>query len=368
MARMAWRETACAAAILFAAACGGRGVRNHSGATQGSAGETSGGGTSSVTGGSSQQSEAGEPSVSVGGVGVGGTSLGVGGAAESPSLCDPHFRDEAPGIPVYNRDEPAQCEGQSLDDVIARAQQLVPQLKAVNTLYEPDPNRGGDGSFIYAFQLDNGSFALAFQFGSGDCPSGCIEHEYWYFVTGDACQPLQVGHYQPNSAACTVGEGLMWGVPGAPPPGVSCDNMTAPTQLGGEWQLITCGEEQRCAAAGKAEPARALPDTIRISIQQAKSLEVGTVTVHGTGEPLLDERAFDATFTGRSFAVELHGPLSPACAQNFSLSFHYDFDGVGARSLLLEFERLNTCSGNAGASCKGSVRSDFGPASAVTER
>jgi hypothetical protein len=84
--------------------------------------------------------------------------------------------------------------------------------------------------------------------------------------------------------------------------------------------------------------------------------------LHGTGEPLLDDRSFDAVFAGRGFAVELHGPLSGACPQNYSISFHYDFGGAGPRSFLLEFERLNSCSGNAGPSCKGSVQSDLGDA------
>ncbi len=361
---MAWREMACAT-LLLAVACGGRDVRNRSGAATGTAGDTNVGGSSSATAGSAQQVEAGEPSVAIGGAGVGGTGVAVGGAADRLSVCDPDARYRAPGIRDFDRDDPgsAACQGQSLDDVIARAQALVPQLKAVNQLYVPDPNRGDHGSFIYAFQLDNGGFALAFQLGSGDCPSGCIDHEYWYFVTTDTCEVLQVGHYRPISAACPVGEGPMWAIPTVPPlSGVPCDKVTSLANMQGDYELVACGEEQPCAAAGKSLPVRALPGTVRISIEQSRNLAVGTVTLHGTGEPLLDERAFDATFSGRSLAVSLDGPLSPACAQNYSLSFHYDFDGVGPRSLLLDFERLNTCSGNAGASCKGRVRSEFGPA------
>jgi hypothetical protein len=372
MARTVWRELVCGALLVAAVACGGKDVRNGGSSASSASGTTDTGGTASNEAGGTQNDPAGTTSQPEGGepgVAVGGT-FAIGGEAATPGRCDPMSRDEAPGIPVFNRDEPSnpECQLQSLDELIAQAQLLVPELKAVNTLYEPDPDRGGDGSFIYAFQLDDGTFALAFQLGSGDCPSGCINHEYWYFVTSDACQPLQVGHYQPNSAACTPGEAPMWGIPGAPPPGTGCGGVTDPAYMIGDYDLVACGEEQPCAAAGKSLPARALPKTIRISIDQSRQLAIGKVTLHGTGEPLLDERAFDATFTGRSFAVEVHGPLSPACAQNYSLSFHYDFDGVGPRSLSLDFERLNTCSGNAGASCKGSVRSDFGPAHAVTER
>jgi len=130
--------------------------------------------------------------------------------------------------------------------------------------------------------------------------------------------------------------------------------------VSGDYEVVACGQEQTCTVAGQAPVTLPLPPMIGLTVQQAKTLELGTVTLHGTGEPLLDDRPFDALFDGRSFSVELHGPLSATCAQDYSLSFHYDFDAVGPRSLRLDFERLNSCSGNAGPSCKGRVESELG--------
>ena len=54
----------------------------------------------------------------------------------------------------------------------------------------------GDGSNVYARQTSDGITYL-FRHGWGDCPSGCIYSEYWYFVfEGD--QPVFIGHWAPH--------------------------------------------------------------------------------------------------------------------------------------------------------------------------
>jgi hypothetical protein len=133
--------------------------------------------------------------------------------------------------------------------------------------------------------------------------------------------------------------------------------------LSGNYSVAACGSARACAKAGENVSESPLPSFVNFIVEQ----ELGHVTIYGTGEPLLDNRPFDATFGQSSFAVELHGPLSATCAQNYSISFRYDFDDSrpGARLLALDFERSPKCSGNAGEYCQGSVRSDFGAASKI---
>jgi hypothetical protein len=54
----------------------------------------------------------------------------------------------------------------------------------------------GDWSNVYARQTQDGLTYL-FRKGWGDCPSGCIYSEYWYF-SFDGDQPVFVGHWAPT--------------------------------------------------------------------------------------------------------------------------------------------------------------------------
>ena len=116
------------------------------------------------------------------------------------------------------------CVGSTLAQIIAWVHRDRPELADVSRLYLPDPNRGGDGSFVYAFEQESG-FALAFRRGGGDCPAGCTENEYWYFVTDDACKPEQIGHYRAEwqTGTCvTISGAPLWGLPQAPAPALVC--------------------------------------------------------------------------------------------------------------------------------------------------
>jgi hypothetical protein len=143
----------------------------------------------------------------------------------------------------------------------------------------------------------------------------------------------------------------------------------APQNVSGEYQLVTCGQATQCTMPGAPLMPRALDDRIELSVSQnPDDLSHGTVTLNGTGELLLDGRAFDAKFTGRSFGVALSGPINAVCNQEYDLSFSYDFDGHGPRKLNLDFERSPNCSGNNGSEyCKGNVHGTFGDAASVLE-
>lgn len=59
------------------------------------------------------------------------------------------------------------------------------------------PSRwAGDFSNIYPRQTGNGITYL-FRWGSGDCPMGCINNHYSYFVFKDG-EPISLGHYDPS--------------------------------------------------------------------------------------------------------------------------------------------------------------------------
>jgi len=143
----------------------------------------------------------------------------------------------------------------------------------------------------------------------------------------------------------------------------------APQNVSGEYQLVTCGEDTPCTQVGAPVMTQALSDRIGLSVSQNDGdLAHGTVTLHGTGELLLDDRAFDAVFTGRSFKVELNGPISAVCSQEYDLSFSYDFDGYGPRTFNWDFERSPKCTGNDGSvNCKGNAHGTFGDAVPVPE-
>lgn len=75
-----------------------------------------------------------------------------------------------------------------------RLAELYAALPAVRYTY---PNVGfGDWPNIYARQIGEGITYL-FRDAWGDCPSGCIYSEYWYFIfEGD--QPVFIGHWAPD--------------------------------------------------------------------------------------------------------------------------------------------------------------------------
>ncbi len=173
------------------------------------------------------------------------------------------------------------------------------------------------------------------------------------------------------------------GAPGAGAPGDgepnACQSMngapngmpvsSTPQNVSGKYQLVTCGQATPCTRAGDPVTTRTLSDRVELIVaQNLADLSQGTVMLQGTGELLLDDRAFAAEFTRRSFKVELNGPINAVCNEAYDLSFSYDFDGYGPRTFNLDFERSPTCSGNDGSEyCKGNVHGAFGDAAMVPE-
>jgi hypothetical protein len=118
----------------------------------------------------------------------------IGTATDGPTPSD--ASSPVPGARVTQPSFAGQgaCAGKTLGQLIAAVHQQMPGLADITAIDGMDAGLGGDGNRIYAFAHDDG-FRLIFKRGSGDCPSGCIDNEYWYFATDAACAPVLAGHH-----------------------------------------------------------------------------------------------------------------------------------------------------------------------------
>jgi hypothetical protein len=292
---------------------------------------------------------------------------GDGGASGEPvDACASHT-DDAPGEPLYSEMErgAGECRGIALAQVLSEIREARPDLADVSELYRPDPDRGGDGSFVYAFRRPDGGFAVVLKRGGGDCPSGCTVNDYWYFETGESCTVLEVGEAHRDFEHCMEPDQLpRWGIPRAALPSEICDADLSAQDLNGSYAVVTCGHVNACWDGKEPQHSAPLPATLRLSIaQDAADLSHGTVVVDGTGEPVLDGRVFDATFERRKLKVAYEYSNLPAnCVEQWSLEFEYDFEGLGRRQLLFNQTHTPDCDEQPSDYCKGQIAADFGTA------
>lgn len=362
-------------ASLLAAGCGGTTLRDGSGGSSGAngaAGDPAGGRSGNDV--AAPSPSAGAP-IAVGGKSGGdvnggksgaeaGGTAGASGAASSACA----RADERPGTPVTELGAVGGgvCGGTTLARAIEDARVLRPDLSDVTTLFVPDPSRGGDGSFIYAFLRSDGGFALVFKRGGGDCPSGCTENDYYYFRTSANCAVEELGEtHRGSDQSCIPGDQpARWGIPPAPPPSAICGADLTPQDISDRYTVVTCGRAMACATSKEMSDERALPEALPLIIEQDPSdLSRGTVTLDGTGEPLIDGKALTATFSRRSFKVYIDESNLPAtCIERWSLDWELDLEGFGAQRL--ELQRVSTpdCDNQPGDYCKGFVSAQFGEA------
>jgi hypothetical protein len=151
-----------------------------------------------------------------------------------------------------------------------------------------------------------------------------------------------------------------WGIPPAAPPETICGESMAPQDLSGDHVIYLCGESSQCSTSdSKATP---LPEVVSLHItQDPADLAHGTVTLSGTGEPLLDGRELSATFERRRFHVEEHVTNVPAtCLESQDLVLDYDFEGFGPQHLSFIVVATPDCDANPGDYCKGGIEADLG--------
>jgi hypothetical protein len=331
--------------------------------TQSGGGEATSGGTATAGTATAGTATAGTATAGTPSAGGAGAEAGAGGSDNpGPSCKRP---SEAPGLPISEPTATGQgaCSGVTLADAIAQARVLRPDLDDVTLLAAQNSDPTFDGSRIYAFQRPDGGFDLVFKRGSGDCPAGCIYRDYFYFATNTDCEVELVGeHHSHNPSSCIPTDQLpRWDVPPAALPNQICDADLTPQDLTGRYGLVTCGSALACALSGDKTNEAPLPVALDLSITQDPSdLSQGTITLDGSGEPLLDGKTFPATFQRRSFAVYVHESNLPAmCPEEWSLSFDYDFEGLGPRHLSLTMMQTPDCA-KPDDYCKGYVNADFG--------
>jgi hypothetical protein len=249
--------------------------------------------------------------------------------------------DAGPGVLLTDVSTPGRgaCADVSAADVVAAIESAHPELADIPSTREPGV--GGDGSFVFSYLRDDGSFAFVVKRGSGDCPAGCIDHEYWYFDVDALCRPQQVGHYSrtdDGTANCYTIEGQpLWGVPAATDAAYVCGEDDAAQSISGTHQFRARGTRMACALAFDAATALMIDQTITIEIEQDPAqLSRGKVTISGLGDAWLDGRALDAEFTRRRFQVSLvENNLPSQCVSQHQLQLLYDFEGFGPNRLEL---------------------------------
>jgi hypothetical protein len=229
------------------------------------------------------------------------------------------------------------CSNTSVRQVIDAVHESHPDLSDITRLVDPE-NRS-DGSFVIAYLRADGGFSLVFKRGDGDCVAGCINNEYWYFNTQELCTPELVGHYRRNaSGPCIEEEGIpLWDEPRPTDPLYVCNASQKPEAISGSYRFRVQGEAQPCVRAGEALQLRKIDETITVELKQDSAEPTrGTLTMHGVGHPLIDDRVLPAEFQRRRVtAHEERSNLPSRCPQQSTLDVSYDFEGAGSRQLQL---------------------------------
>lgn len=258
------------------------------------------------------------------------------------------------------------CAGVDLDSVIQKIHDDNPELSDIEDIFDPSLELDGDGSFIYAYRAQDKGFDIVLKRGQGDCPSGCIDNEYWYFETDESCYPVEVGHYHPTNGAegCIEQDGKpMWGQPPNPDPALVCGEDQSAQDISGEYRFKATGLISPCLTSKEYKEYKDSKDsddtsiTVSISITQDKDvLENGTVIVSGIGNPLIDNRPLTASFARRRFsAIEEEDNLPSKCPSEHHLSVSFDFEGFEDGQIRLQEIDTPDCDNAPNDYCKGAI-------------
>lgn len=303
--------------------------------------------------------------------GEAGRGVGAGGASVAPGDACKKMHDAPPGpaIEQLAQHGSGACAATTLADAIAQVHSLRPDLSDITELLMPDNGPGGGGSLIEAFAEPDGGFALIFQRGSGDCPTGCTTNDYWYFETDASCQVQPVGETHDSGPCTPADQQPRWGVPAAVAPRDLCGADQSLVDLTGIYKIVTCGSSMTCALPGEAQLAQPLPSSLSLRLEQDPAdLSEGTVMLEGTGEPLLDGKTFPATFGRETFSVNAGASNLPAaCIDQWQFELDYDFEGFGPRQLRLFQLRTPDCEDAPSAYCKGGANAELGDAARLDE-
>lgn len=135
------------------------------------------------------------------------TTIPPGSTRPAPTPSGPSAPNDAP------TSAPATPALAAASDAIALAQKQFPELKDI----KPTASGTIGASTNITVQEMPGGWNLIFWKGSGDCPSGCINHHFWYISVDKTGKVAKAGEYvkEFDSAANNfkASGAPMWGVP-----------------------------------------------------------------------------------------------------------------------------------------------------------
>lgn len=247
------------------------------------------------------------------------------------------------------------CGQTPLGELLSAIRAAHPELDDITELRDLAGDR--DGSYIHAYLRDDGGFSFTFRRGSGDCPSGCIDEEYFYFATDDACRPRAVGHFSRvyTSEACYETEGEpMFGHPAARDFAAECDADLGPQPIDGTHVVHGMGFGTPCDFGGDAEQFFVDgPITLEID-QDPDDLTRGTVRIGGTGYAFLDENTLAVRIERQRFVAEALRPAAAECPSSYDSEVEYDFEQGAGRVFVAEQGKPD-CESNPSAFCAGDI-------------
>jgi hypothetical protein len=255
-------------------------------------------------------------------------SAGASGGVGSCTKASPTNVPPGPAVTDWATEGQGACVGRSLQSVVDTLHADHPELADIVNLWT---GQGTDGSYVRAFMTPAPSFAIVMDRGSGDCPAGCIKHQYFYFETGVSCTAQPVGKYDPMPGPkCLTDSGeAMWATPIAPPLAAVCGDET-PQDISGTKPVYATGNWVVCSA-GKESPTPFDGCLSLVVEQEPGNLAKGTVRLLGTGDARLSQ-PMAATFKRRSFQVMVD-EKSGTCQDSTTVSFSYDEEAYPAGTL-----------------------------------
>jgi hypothetical protein len=300
-----------------------------------------------------------------------GGSAGEGGPSSPPPVMQPSPSHAPaavlpPGVYLTSASatasSPSPCMAKPLGAVLDEIRASDPTLDDIQTIYNPAA-AGGDGSFIYAYDVGVLGFDIVFKRGSGDCLAGCTDNEYFYFSTDASCEPMALGRYHAAwgaGAQCLQVKGTpRWTHPVPPDPLIVCGVDNSPRDVSGTYAVHASGQRMACAAGASAATLDA--DIQFVVEQDAADPGQGSVTFFSTGDPLVDGVKLPAHFQRQRFDAAFMSSFPPeACPRAATITAHYDFEGYQPGGIeALDFGD-QSC-----AACKGSMSVALGDSTTV---
>lgn len=254
------------------------------------------------------------------------------------------------------------CQSKSVADIVDEIAAKEIRLEGIPLKWAAEQGMDAEGvGVVHAFETVGGGFAFAIKIGWGDCMSGCINNQWYYFKTNQNCEPLLSGEfsavYDGSENCFAITKEAKWGLPKARDPLNACNASLVPNNISGEYTIAAKGEQSPCGDKPVFQQLD-VPITIVIA-QNPADLSTGTVTVKGFEHHLLKD-PLPATFVRDRFEVKVeYNNLPSNCPSEYLIDMVFDFECFAG--LYLKLEEFGDCGDiSCCESCKGFVELTFG--------